>query len=100
MCVQNPFKHLILVAHEKQADEYIHRMGFHKLQCIVIHDRHGCDRVRGMNHVILHRTQAWYHSPRSNKKQEVQQMLAAYLIGRPGVTVLNEVDVVNTTFLS
>nr|AYD82546.1 hypothetical protein ART_00077 [Achromobacter phage vB_Ade_ART] len=100
-------KHLILaqtIWHAKNyRDTVLHGIPQSMISIINCEDFNSPDKLRGIcGEIVLHRTQSWYKAGWSDTKCKIRDLLQAHLVGRPNVylTVINEVAVTNTTFLS
>lgn len=94
--------HVVLAARLDHAQDYIHKLGLNPRDCrtVVTSIESDTDRLRGLTRIILHRTQSWYRAPWNRPKAQIRDMIQVMHSSNRIVAILNEVDVVNTTFMS
>lgn len=99
-------RHIILCGTRKAGQHYAKLMGFKLMDHCVVSC---CDpdpgrQLRGLAtptaQYVIHRTQSWYRASWSNAKMKIRDLVQTQLFGRCQLTIVNEVDVVNTTFMS
>lgn len=93
--------HVILAANLEAAYAYKHRLGLSQCRTITCSIEADYDRLRGMNNVVIHRTQSWYRSKAYPIERLRTQAMLAHMYAKGRIrAVVNEVGVTNTTFLS
>lgn len=98
-------KHIILASNYRTGRIYADKLGLYKTQVMIVgaDDQWSAEKLAGLvGEFVLHRTQSWYCAGWTNSKLYIRDVIQARLVGRPNIslTVLNEVAVTNTTFLS